>query len=521
MNMLNQMHRTRGVLLALVALLAVVVVAVGVHFGLTPEHLIADLSVCVDWLDGFTGHTDGLALAAAGAAPALTKEVKDKLEELKGLQAKQDEWNEQIRGDIKKKVGVAEFTEKFEKINNDVAKKIDEVDESVQKMAEESTARQELIDQLNTRLDAMQARIKAGPGSIEGQTVFDRWTESDIFKRHRENNVDFIPKVNVEILPLRCFAYKATMDEKYEEILQKTISSDAGSAGPLADSRRLPGVIVEPNVMLNVQDLIPTTVIPERTVDFVKEKASSTLPTSADTVAETTDSASPTHKPEGDLDYELVTATMQTIANWVVASKQILEQASRTQLRAQVDGRLMYSVDLKLEDQVILGDGIAPNLDGLVPNAADYAQGYSQIQGADPTNLDILRRAQTQARLAEYPVTGHVLHPTDWQDIELLKGTDLHYIFAMPGTALAARVWGVPVTDSSRMTQGEFLTGAFSLGAELFINGGATIETTRSHKDWFTANMVVILAEMRALLAIYRSTAFVSGTFINPASTGA
>ena len=63
------------------------------------------------------------------------------------------------------------------------------------------------------------------------------------------------------------------------------------------------------------------------------------------------------------------------------------------------------------------------------------------------------------------------------------------------------------------MTEGEFLVGAFSLGCELFTQGDATIEISRSHGEFFTANLVAILAEMRALLAVYRPKAFVAGSF--------
>ena len=135
------------------------------------------------------------------------------------------------------------------------------------------------------------------------------------------------------------------------------------------------------------------------------------------------------------------------------------------------------------------------------------------IAGAAATQLDTLRRAKTQAREAEYPVTGIVLHPQDWEDIELLKATDLQYIFAQPQTSLVPVVWGMPISDSTRMTTGEFLVGAFSLGAELFTQGNATVEISRSHASFFIQNMVAILAEMRALLAIYRETAFITGPF--------
>lgn len=495
----------------IVALMSTTVLVVGVAFGFDPVHATTTLSCCVDWLEGWTQHTDGLMLIAGGA-PAIPIEIKNKLEELKRLSWKQhEEFEPEINRLIDKKVGVAEMTQTFEQINSDVAKVIDDINKTAAELAKEAQSREEMIRTLNDRLSTAEKHFDPSTTSAPRKTPGQIFDESESVTEARKRKYDMVGQVDVGLLPLRALRKLSNVNDPR---VVKSISGDDASGGALIDSLRLPGVITEPDISLNVQDLIPTTVIDTPDVDWVREdEDTSSIVGGASVVAETTSTDALQAKAQVDIIFTLVQATMRTIAAWVPASKQILNDARRTQLRSYIDRRLMYSVDLELEDQILLGDGTGQNLEGLIPNATSYTGGYAQIQGADPTMIDTLRRAKTQARLAEYPVTGFVLHPEDWQDIELTKGSDLHYIIAMPGMMAVPRLWGTPVADSTRMTEGEFLVGAFALATELFTRGDATIEISRSHGNFFTANLVAILAEMRALLAIYRPKALIKGGF--------
>lgn len=64
--------------------------------------------------------------------------------------------------------------------------------------------------------------------------------------------------------------------------------------------------------------------------------------------------------------------------------------------------------------------------------------------------IDTLRIAALQAVLAEYPATGHVLHPTDWAAIELTKDEIGRYIIGQPQGAIPASLWRLPVVETPR-----------------------------------------------------------------------
>jgi HK97 family phage major capsid protein len=121
-----------------------------------------------------------------------------------------------------------------------------------------------------------------------------------------------------------------------------------------------------------------------------------------------------------------------------------------------------------------------------------------------------MRLAMLQAALAEYPATGHVMHPTDWARIELTKDGNANYIIGKPQGTIAPTLWGLPVVATQAITVDKFLTGAFNMGAQIFDRWDATVETGYENDD-FTKNLVTILAEERLALAIFRPEAFIYG----------
>jgi HK97 family phage major capsid protein len=69
---------------------------------------------------------------------------------------------------------------------------------------------------------------------------------------------------------------------------------------------------------------------------------------------------------------------------------------------------------------------------------------------------------------------GVVMHPLDWQDIQLLKTADGIYIYGSPNQALATpRIWGLPVVVTTAITQNTALVGAFRIGAQVWRRQGS------------------------------------------------
>jgi len=282
-----------------------------------------------------------------------------------------------------------------------------------------------------------------------------------------------------------------------------SLTTDAmGSVGDLIVPDRLPGILAPGQRRLTVRDLLTPGRTASTSVQYVKETG---FTNAAATVSETTGAL----KPQSDIKFDIATSSVTTIAHWVLATRQILDDAPM--LQSYIDGRLRYGLALVEENQLLNGAGTGTDLNGIYTQATAYT---APITIAAPvTRIDVLRLAVLKSALAELPTTGAVLHPADWASIELLKETTGSYLIGNPQGALAPTLWGLPIVATQAISQGNFLTGAFRLGAQIFDRWDARVEVSTEDDQNFRKNLVTILAEERLALAVYRPEAFVKGAF--------
>ncbi len=293
---------------------------------------------------------------------------------------------------------------------------------------------------------------------------------------------------------------RATVNLKSLET--KDITSDAASAGALVQPQRL-GLISPPDQPLLVRGLLMPGVAESDALEYPREKL---FTNNAAPVAELT------QKPQSDITFEMVSTTVKTLAHWMYASKQILADAR--QLASYINGRLIYGLKLTEEQQILLGDGTGQNLLGIMPQATAYdAALEAQLAIQNKNKMDVLRVAMLQVQLALYPPSGIVLHPTDWASITLTKDANGNYLIANPQSTVSQMLWSLPVVPSMSMPQGQFLVGAFMLGAQLFDREQANIAVSYEDRDNFIKNAVTVRAEERLALALYRPQSFVKGSF--------
>jgi HK97 family phage major capsid protein len=283
-------------------------------------------------------------------------------------------------------------------------------------------------------------------------------------------------------------------------VISGDITNTMGAAGDLVVPDRQ-GLVTPPVRRLTVRDLLTPGRTSSSSIQYPQETG---FTNAAATVAET----GLVTKPQSDIKFDIVTSAVTTIAHWVLATRQILDDAPM--LQSYIDGRLRYGLAYAEELQLLHGDGTGTNLNGV------YTQATAMTDPgvlAMAQKLDVLRFAMLQSSLAEYPATGIVLHPTDWAGIELTKDSTGRYIIGDPKSDAPARVWGLPVVATQAMILGKFLVGAFKQGAQIFDRQDARVEISTEDSDNFRKNLVTILAEERLALAVYRPTAFVKGDF--------
>lgn len=219
-------------------------------------------------------------------------------------------------------------------------------------------------------------------------------------------------------------------------------------------------------------------------------------------------------KPQSALSFTGQQSPVRTIAHWEAAHRNVL--ADEPQLRGIIDNELLYGLRLTEDAQILAGSGTGEDLQGILntPGIQSYDWSDGATTPVPDTKADSLRRAATLAFLAYYQPTGVVLHPNDWEDIELTKNENGDYLLAV-SIALGGepRVWRMPVIDTPAIEEGKALLGAFGLGAQLYDREQANIRVAEQHSDFFVRNAVVILAEERLALAVKRPESFVEINF--------
>lgn len=278
----------------------------------------------------------------------------------------------------------------------------------------------------------------------------------------------------------------------------KAITTATNSVGQAIAPDRREGVMVLPNRRMTIRDLLMPGQTSSGVIVYSKETG---FTNNAAVVAEGT------RKPESGITAVSVTETVKKIATFVKASTEVMSDLP--QLRSIIDMRLRYMLAFREEAQLLMGSGVGNNLNGIYTQATAFAPPAGVVAATTP--IDRLRIALLQAELAEFPSDGMVLNPIDWANIEMQKDGEGRYLIGNPQGTLSPTLWNRPVVATQAMTVGQFLAGAFGLGAQIFDREDANVVISTENESDFVENLVTILIEERLALAVYRTEAFIKG----------
>lgn len=359
--------------------------------------------------------------------------------------------------------------------------------DELKKMGEGNAALQTEVKKLSDRLLEAEQKMTAKPTAPEPSVVKSAgqiFAESDSFKQ-------MIQSKGFNSLPV--------------EIDRKAIvNATMNTLQPLVNGDRQPGIIMPAMRRLTIRDLLPQIPTGSNLVEYASELVFTNAAAPQGGTASPTGTGEGEAKPESTITFQMSTAAVITLAHWIGASRQVMSDAA--QLAGYIDTRLSYGLKLEEEDELLNSSGTAGELNGLRNQATAFNGGVTNA-----TALDTLLRAFLQVSLAEYEASAVVLHPTDWTNIMMLKDTQGRYLFSDPHSTELPRVWGRAVVPTASMTVGQFLTGAFDIGAAIYDREGVSIRVSDQHSDYFTRNLVAILCEERLTLVVYRPASFVTG----------
>lgn len=265
------------------------------------------------------------------------------------------------------------------------------------------------------------------------------------------------------------------------------------------ETTRTGRVVPFPDRPLQVTDLIPLGETGQAAVTYMEETV---VINNAAEVAE----GGP--YPEATLELQERSSPVRKIAVWLPVTDEQLEDVS--QARGYVDNRLRFMLRQRLDSQILNGNGVAPNLQGILntPGIQNQALGEDVVPDAVYKAMQLVR---VMGRALPNAV---ILHPFDWQKIRLLRTADGIYIWGSPSEPGPERIWGLPVAQADVIPEGTGLVGDFANFIELSERRGIEVQISNSHADFFINGKQAIRADIRVALPIYRPTAFCTVTGI-------
>jgi HK97 family phage major capsid protein len=285
-------------------------------------------------------------------------------------------------------------------------------------------------------------------------------------------------------------------------------SGGPGNAGTGTVNALLPtGQPIAPvprQARLAMRDLIPSQPTTLSQIPYVRELTPTSGEGGATAVAEGD------LKPDASPSFDPDTAKPTVIAVSMSPSKQLWEDGPL--IVAYINQRLPYLVRFREDAQFSNGPGGWPNIQGLRNRTG--VQSQSAVSGEYAQTIG---NAIAKVENADGVATGVVLNPTDaWAMFTKRaaggSGTfDAGNPFSITSVD-ALTVWGLPTVRTRAYPAGEALVGDYAHGAMILDREGVNVQIFPQHSDYPLRNRILVLAEERTDIAVWRPDLFVKAT---------
>lgn len=376
----------------------------------------------------------------------------------------------------------------------------------------------------------------------EAKTLADEVREQQIFEKDMKANEEAIQTgKTVASLPIHeeqkempkglgdqvreSRAYKSFMEDgqlnitsevKYNPILEsKTLLTETGYPPAVVRSDLIvPTALRNPNSVIDLFSVIPTDTYQYK---YLEE---TTFTNNSAEVAEAGAFG------ESAIAFTENTENIRKFGVSIPVTEELLSDVAS--VNGYLDSRLKTMLQLRLDSELINGDGSAPNIRGILNKSGINTFDFSSYAG-NLGRIGQLYEAITEIRKDAFMEADAILmHPSDWNDVVTsvtsdfagtssagYAGKDPLFVGAgMFGNGVNPSIWGVRVVPTTAITAGTVLVGTFGggLASHIITREGMEVAMSDSHDDFFTKDKVMMKASMRLGFAIYRATAFCSIT---------
>lgn len=284
--------------------------------------------------------------------------------------------------------------------------------------------------------------------------------------------------------------------------IKADMTTAADFTGEVIAADRVAGIKFDPSRSLHMRSIIPVGSTSSDVVRFVKESAYS------DGTATKAEGAT---LGQSDFNLSAIDANVQKIGTYFRISEEML--ADTPALASFISVRASEKLLAVEDNQILNGNGTAPNLSGIITDAADFAEGSFADSIESANEFDVLVVALNQLALSEYQANYIVLNPSDFHKILLLKDTQNNYLKDQVYAGLQPSFMGVPVIVNTAIAAGTFLAGNFAQGSQLWTRDNLSVSFHREDGTNVRDGFVTVRVMERIALTNYLPNAFVNGSF--------
>jgi HK97 family phage major capsid protein len=210
--------------------------------------------------------------------------------------------------------------------------------------------------------------------------------------------------------------------------------------------------------------------------------------------------------PEVQLKVEEKSSEVRKIPAFLPITEETFEDEPRA--RSYVENRLPFMLRQRIDLQLLVGNGTAPNLRGL-ENVSGI---QTQALGADPIP-DAIYKAMRKIRDDGFAEPSHAfIRPEKWEGVRLMRTADGLYIWGHPSAPGPMTIWGVPVIETTACTSTKVDIGDFTNHSEVAMRRGIDIQISNSHGNYFTEGVLAVRCDIRLAVIYYRPKAFATVT---------
>lgn len=379
----------------------------------------------------------------------------------------------------------AKLGEKFDQVNQELVKGEDvtkKLRDEVKSLSEENAElKEEHVKMAQDLLDLQQSGAKMEEQREAEKSVGEIITDADSFKNFVKGETD---KARIEI--------KNT-------VLGETAGTPTNDVAPL---QTMQGIVGGTFRQLRLLDIMSRGTATSNTIHYTRELLF------VNNAAEVAEGAA---APETDITFEPQDIPVRNIAHTIKVSKQILDDAPA--LQTYLNTRMRYGTMLRVENQILNGNGTGQNLKGMLH--ADNHTPYVDA-GTGVTDIDYASQMKYAMIAGEYMADYFLINPADWGAIERLKKTDGGYVAGAVSTHIAngmvTTLWGLPVVASNTVPAGRLVTGSIN-AAMYWERQGTTVEMFNQNEDDVNKGLLTIRSETRGAMTGIRPAAILSGLF--------